>query len=392
MAAPPTWVRTAAVVLALIARCAGAQSSPGASEQVTPVLASVLARPAAAPLSDGRWVLPYELALANVADVPMTVESVEVRDARGVVATVSGADLAAHLSIPGRTHTATLGPGQTGVLFVNVSFSRREDVPTSIEHQLTVRTAQPHGALAARTVERVAATAVSDTAPVVLGPPLRGGRWVAAASCCESYHRRAVLPIDGARWLAQRFAIDWMMLDDSNRMAEGDPRQNRSFPQYGRDVLAVADGRVVRAVDGLPDGRPGAFPAGTTIANADGNSIVLDLGGGRFALFAHLQPGSLRVREGDRVRRGQVLGLLGNSGNSDMPHLHFHVMDGPSPLASSGLPYVIDRFELLGTAVSDDDLDSAGKTPQRRVEVRTGDPTDKTNELPADLAVVRFPE
>jgi len=380
------------VALVLIARCVGAQTSPAASEQLTPVLASVLALPVAAPLSDGRWVLPYELALVNVTDVPMTIESLEVRDARGVIANVSGADLAAHLSIPGRKHAATLGAGQTGVLFVNLSFSRRADLPTSIEQQLTVRTSQPHGALAARTVERVATTAVSDAAPVVLGPPLGGGRWVAAASCCESYHRRAVLPIDGARWLAQRFAIDWMMLDDANRMAEGDPRQNRNFPQYGREVLAVADGTVVRAVDGLPDGHPGAFPADTTITNADGNSVVLDLGGGRFALFAHLQPGSLRVREGDRVTRGQVLGLLGNSGNSDMPHLHFHVMDGPSPLASNGLPYVIDRFELLGTAVSNDDLDSAGKTPQRRVEVRAVEPAVKTNELPADLAVVRFPE
>jgi hypothetical protein len=370
----------------------GAQQSPAADEQLTPVLASVLAVPAAAPLSDGRWVLPYELALANVADVPMTIESLEVRDARGVVATVHGTDVAAHLSIPGRARTATLGAGQTGVLFVNVSVSHREDLPTSIEHQLTARTSQPHGALRARTVERVAATAVSGATPIVLGPPLRGGRWVAAASCCESYHRRAVLPIDGARWLAQRFAIDWMMLDDADRMAEGDPHQNRSFPQYGRDVLAVADGTVVRAVDGLPDGQPGAFPTGTTITNADGNSIVLDLGGGRFALFAHLQPGSLRVREGDRVTRGQVLGSLGNSGNSDLPHLHFHIMDGPSPLASSGLPYVIERFELLGTAVSDDDLEREGKTPHRRVEVRAVEPAVKINELPADLAVVRFPD
>jgi murein DD-endopeptidase MepM/ murein hydrolase activator NlpD len=68
---------------------------------------------------------------------------------------------------------------------------------------------------------------------------------------------------------------------------------------------------------------------------------VLDLGGGTYAFYAHLQPGSLRVKNGDRVTRGRVLGLLGNSGNSTEPHLHFHVSDGMSPLGSEGLPYTI---------------------------------------------------
>ena len=69
--------------------------------------------------------------------------------------------------------------------------------------------------------------------------------------------------------------------------------------------------------------------------------VVLDLGGGRFAFYAHLQPGSLRVKAGDRVKAGQVLGLVGNSGNSTEPHLHFHISNGISPLGSEGLPYAI---------------------------------------------------
>jgi hypothetical protein len=84
---------------------------------------------------------------------------------------------------------------------------------------------------------------------------------------------------------------------------------------------------------------------------AAGNRVVEDLGGGRFALYAHKQPGSVTVAVGQRVERGQVLGKVGNSGNSTEPHLHFHVMDGAggaSALGANGLPYVFDRFTLVG--------------------------------------------
>src|SRR3954471_18618605 len=82
--------------------------------------------------------------------------------------------------------------------------------------------------------------------------------------------------------------------------------------------------------------------------------VVVDIGGGRFAFYAHLQPGSLKVHVGDRVRAGQVLGLVGNSGNTDFPHLHFHVMNGPSPLASDGLPFEFRSFTSPGSVANPD--------------------------------------
>lgn len=80
-----------------------------------------------------------------------------------------------------------------------------------------------------------------------------------------------------------------------------------------------------------------------------------DIGGGHYAFYAHLQPGSLRVRLGERVRRGQVIALLGNSGNSSEAHLHFHVSDANDPLMSEGVPYVFDRYALTGLAGGFDD-------------------------------------
>lgn len=96
--------------------------------------------------------------------------------------------------------------------------------------------------------------------------------------------------------------------------------------------------------DGLPEQTPGALPTGRRVRSAGANHAVVRIATRRFAFSVHMQPGSLRVRVGDRVRAGQVLGLLGNTGNTDAPHLHFHIMDGPSPLQSNGVPFVLSRF------------------------------------------------
>jgi murein DD-endopeptidase MepM/ murein hydrolase activator NlpD len=105
----------------------------------------------------------------------------------------------------------------------------------------------------------------------------------------------------------------------------------------------VADATVAAIKDGIPENVPGPTSRAVPITSEtiDGNYVVLDLGEGRFAFYAHLQPGSLRVKAGDRVTTGQVLGLVGNSGNSTEPHLHFHVSNGVSPLGSEGLPYAL---------------------------------------------------
>jgi hypothetical protein len=225
-----------------------------------------------------------------------------------------------------------------------------------------------------------------------LGPPLAGGGWVAVNGCCGSdgVHRTTVLPVDGHLADTQRFAIDWMRLDDQGRFVHGDPADVRDYTAYGAQVLAVADGTVVSTLDDLDDQVPGSLPdpATITLANVDGNHVVLDLGGGHYAFFAHLQKGSVTVEPGDRVHRGEVLGLLGNSGNTSAPHLHFHLMDGPSVLGSDGLPYTYDRLGLAGhvdrslyTSSFEGDW-GQGLLPQ---------PQPQTDRFPLDLDVVDFP-
>src|SRR5262249_48313305 len=150
---------------------------------------------------------------------------------------------------------------------------------------------------------RVAATPVVSSEPAVLGPPLRGQGYVAADGCCDSIrHVRALLPLDGRFYLSQRFAIDWERIDDAGRVFRGDPKDVRSYRIYGDAVLAVADATVVAARNDLRDQPPGRLPEGLPIDEADGNFVILDIGGGAYALYAHLAPRSVRVTAGDRVR------------------------------------------------------------------------------------------
>jgi murein DD-endopeptidase MepM/ murein hydrolase activator NlpD len=149
----------------------------------------------------------------------------------------------------------------------------------------------------------------------------------------------------------------------------------------------VADGLVVGVMDELPDQVPGSVTADISAQNAGGNYVVVDIGNGRFAFYAHLQPGSPRVKPGDAVTRGQVLGLLGNTGNSDAPHLHFHVMAAPSPLVSNGLPFVFRSFDSEGTVTSPLDELIAG----RAAVVGTALAGPHRNQLPLDNEVVGFP-
>lgn len=195
----------------------------------------------------------------------------------------------------------------------------------------------------------------SDAEPVVLRSPVEG-RWVPVNSPADK------VPSHGTHELGQTYAIDLVHVPDGEWSAVRNwPLAARpdTFPSFGRDVLAPADGVVVQASGWQRDhwsrnSWPGVLylvvegmvfrqllslltlSAGRFVV---GNSVTLDLGGGVYAVFAHLRRGSPRVSKGDRVRAGDVLGEVGNSGNSSEPHLHFHLMDRPRPLTAAGLPF-----------------------------------------------------
>lgn len=328
--------------------------------------------------TDDQRHLLFELVVENTSDTTVELARVDVgdREHRAPLASYRDAALAGILTIAAGAGDApnSLAPGGVAVAFFDLAFPRRGDLPDRLVARFTLRQGD------ATSVETAPAVAVIDDRAPPLGPPLHGDRLLDLNGCCDGAHRRALLGIDGGLFLAQRFAIDFLRVDDRSSFA-GDPTRNESYFLFGAEVVAVGRGQVVEASDGMAENVPTQPLPPFDIQTAAGNHIVLALDDGRFALFAHLQTGSVRVHPGDRVERGQVLGLVGNTGNSTEPHLHFHVMDRPSPLEADGLPYTFDHFDLRAT------IDVSGDAP---VIVPVPSPQQRRDRLPLGFDLVEF--
>lgn len=284
--------------------------------------------------NDGRTYLAYEVHITNFSGRDLLIARFEVLAGSRMIGVYEGPELNAMLALPGLAGVSdrrTVPAGRRAVAFLWLALDGPR--PDALSHRVTVGTLSVEGAATA-----------PGAPPITIGPPLAGDAWLAGnGPGPASNHRRALIPVNGRARIAQRFAIDWVRLGPNGRTFDGDQKDNRSYRAYGADILAVADATVAATKDGIPENVPGLTSRAVPITTetVGGNYVVLDLGSDRYAFYAHLQPGSLRVKTGDRVTRGQVIGLVGNSGNSTEPHLHFQVSDGISPLGSEGVPYAI---------------------------------------------------
>lgn len=321
------------------------------SAQDHPLSLAVPYPPQAVTGSDGETHLVYELLLTNTTAAGFSLTRVVAFDPdsqRGYVG-FTGSSIRERLRILdvplGQT---TIPPGKWGVFFVHAAIPAGVPVPDRLSHVVVAESAQSPGDQTMMGGQ----TLVVKAAPVVLGPPLRGSGYIAGDGCCDApRHVQSYLPVDGGWWNSQRFAIDWELLDDQNRLWIRQPGRApvpQDFHIYGKDLLAVADGVVVAVVKDLPDQPPGLLPPNLPQDQADGNHVILDLGKGVYVLYAHAAPNSITVELQQHVRKGQVLGQVGNSGNTTAPHLHFQAMDRPASLAANGLPYVFEQFRITG--------------------------------------------
>ncbi|MFJ8979179.1 M23 family metallopeptidase [Streptomyces sp. NPDC102282] len=200
-------------------------------------------------------------------------------------------------------------------------------------------------------VGRRRADLAADRPAVEVGPPVTG-RWTALNSPADK------VPSHGTHGYGQTYAIDIVAEPEEGsrppfRRLWPVARPNRDFPAFGAPVLAVADATVVHASDSRRDHlsrNSGPALAYLMLVEASlcdmagarwivGNHLVLDLGDGTYAAYAHLRRGSLQVRAGDTVRTGQLLARCGNSGNSTEPHVHFQLMDHPDLDVARGIPF-----------------------------------------------------
>jgi murein DD-endopeptidase MepM/ murein hydrolase activator NlpD len=359
----------------------------------------IIAGPSPQPvMADGRSRLLYELHLTNFAPLPIEVTRVEVwANGSSPVASYEGPalqsmvipveELSSASSPTEAKRSRMIGEGHTALIFFDLTLDAAVQVPHELHHKFSFSVARKDKPTYEAAVDGPAVVVVSWVP--VLHAPLRGSSWVAFNALGAEGHRRSLNAVDGRERIPQRFAIDWMRLGPDGRLRNGRGQSNGNFYSYGAEVLAVADGRIVDAKDGIPEnsGTTERNARSITLENAFGNYLVLQFGDAQFAGYAHLRPGSLRVKVGDSVKAGQVLALLGNSGNSDAPHLHFQVVDGPSPLASEGIPYEIDTFTQRGMAPESELLEKG-----QDWHPGTGDlQVIHHKEFPVNSAVISFP-
>jgi hypothetical protein len=367
--------------------------------------------------SDGKFHVAYNVVLQNGSSVPATVRKLEVVDATDTTKVIASfatkqlvdpscgiGDCNRLRALPSAPVKNTVIPPQEArVLFVDFAFDSLDAAPRYVMHHLFFDGA-PSPVPTTNPVPvdyTVTPYNISASGPITIGPPLKGKNWVALNGCCEPGwpHRSTPLPLNGNLVGGQLFAIDWKRTNDQGAFYTGDKTKNQSYVDYGAEIIAVADGTVTATLDGQEANVPGVLPADSpvlgpklTVKNVDGNHIVLDIGNGAYAFYAHLMKGSLLVKVGDKVRKGQTIAKLGNTGNANASHLHFHVMNGPSVLGNSGIPYVLDSFEYQGRisaqqlADADDYLTGDFFGPGR---LATSEP--RKDQLPMAWSIVNFP-
>lgn len=354
--------------LALLAIIAPASAQiPISAELTLPVAPATLAR------ADGTQIA-YEIRVASFHRSSMRLRTLEILDGEGrPLGRYEGDRLAALIGgqwVAEDADRTLIAPAGHALIFVNQPVA---GPIAAIRHRL-IYTVGDRPPVTVESAPRAVAAS-----PQPFGPPLRGGgSWSAIYEpSMEFGHRRYIYAVNGTPRIPGRFAIDFFHADRNPK----EPRY-AADPGYGAEVIAVADGTVVAARDDFADPEQ-RDPNPVNPENATGNYVALDIGDNRIVFYEHLKRG-LAVRQGDRVRRGQLLGRVGATGQVGGTHLHFHVADTNSPLGAEGLPFAFDGFEQVGSWKTIDQAFSGERW-------QSATPRRITAAMPAPNVVVRFP-
>lgn len=402
-------------VLLVFVSLPSAQTQTSSVVKMKSLLIDAHARPGIGqfvPGDDDVQHLVYELFIVNWNKEDLRFASIEVEDA------ATGKLLARFdskaLEDPNRISTVPFntdlkGPanrvllaGRTAVSTIHVTLPLGASLPAAVQHRIkfepdpNLQLILDDGSLSSELFAVSEPMPIDRRPPLLIGPPLRGGPW----RCGNGFsgggwnsHDAMYAAYKKARiHIPQRFGCDFRLVDQDGEVLRPTGTTdlvNSQFYGQGADVIAVADGLVVDTVEGVPENIPRVDgkiipPVPLTDRTNAGNMVALKIGEGQYAFYAHLVPGSIRVKKGDRVRKGRVLGKVGNSGNSVGPHLHFQVSRGPELNGHDFLPHVYSGY-VLGGYERDRKLDRAKGTrfefKRRRIDFK----------VPTDGAFMTFP-
>jgi hypothetical protein len=301
----------------------------------------------------GKWYLVYELHLTNFFTLPVDIGEVSILPEAfhgKALRKYSGESLEKNLKTIGTpvdsVPRSRIEPGRRAVLFIWAPVASPESAPDVIHHRVSaMMSASPDSQIVVGAVSRI-----SMRKPVEIDAPVRGPGWLSFYGACPDNvpdHDRLAYPRAGIMRFPQRFAVDWVQFGPDGRVFRGDSSRNENYTAYRKPVYAVSDGIVRSVINDVEENIPPRVTVRLTRHSVAGNVVILDIGDGRFAVYGHLRPGSILVKEGQRVVRGTQIAEVGNSGNSTGAHLHFHIIDAPSTGAGEGLAFMYRRYSLI---------------------------------------------
>lgn len=336
--------------------------------------------------SDGVVNIAYELETSGFAEKGLNLTRAEALDpASGIILSSLEDEALLKMYHPASVPPPTPGELQNGTKNLTsprISFWIRVEngyVPDEITHHLTFK--KTPDSITPIIVTGGDVRVKKEVTPVSISAPLRGGGWLALETTGPyTHHFNSQITMNNVTKVPQRYAQDWMKLSSDNIPFVGDYLKNENWTGYGEEILAVADGTIAGILDGVPDNDPVGTSPPIDIPRITGNNVILAIGDGLYACYGHMIPGSITVKTGDIVRRGDVLGRVGNSGNSGSPHLHFQISDGPGFLPYEGMPFTFQSFDTAGTC--DENLTCAEYASVKH----------HRNEIVENNVIVQFPD
>lgn len=333
--------------------------------------------------------LVYELHLTNLSSTSLRVKKIEVLDPKDSSLISSFSDEGLHLLVSrpnvkvDSSTSVVIEPGKIGIVYFDLIVPGNK-APSALIHRLSFTAGEANPAQVF--IVEGAKVQVENSSPIVLGFPVAGGIWAAIYNpLWERGHRRVIFTVNGVDRIPGRFAIDFVKLDETGHLASGDKNVSKNWYSYGQEVFAVADGVISSTRTDFPESATLSDHPGYAAELATGNYISIKIATNHYVFYEHLQPGSIQVKTGQRVKKGQIIARIGFTGQSTGPHLHLHVANADSPLGAEGLPFVFERFSVEGSYA---DFTTFGNVPwqstntigQRKVK----------KERPASNNVIRF--
>jgi len=291
-----------------------------------------------------------------------------------------------HDPLPENPVLAESGPLNAVYIPLQLRIPKSAAMPAKVAHRLTLQGSGPAADI--KIIGGRFRPAYHQSVHVI-SSPVRGDTLVLFNQGTNGYHFNAVFFRNGKPNTGLVYAFDAIQTNEAHTSIMRDDGgkdilNNTDYCIYGAHIYAAASGTVIRIVDGFDDQQGHRKTQPITADSLAGNHIIIDIGNGYYSLYAHCQKGSFgHLKTGDQVTIGQPIATVGNSGNSDGPHLHFEIFSGSTdPLFSIGIPFVLDNFSVVGR-IENCDLETMSLESTRLVKPRAYSKT-----MPDEISII----